>query len=281
MNHSSFPNNIGPFVRHNKKPNAIKYGALYNLEVEIDVPFERKRILRVYLPEDYNPHNYYPVLYMTDAQNAVDRYLTAYGEWDIDEHMHELIIEGYKSFIVAGLDCPKDPIHRMQEYVLADSPFKGMMKNVKPYGKQYAKSMIDVIKPLVDKYFSTLSDKKNTAFGGSSMGGLCSFDMVSLFPDVFSFSLSFSPAFFTLNRKKYEKEIKNRTFNVNKQKYFFFSGGKDLDAKILPGTIDMYNYLKELGYDEKHLGIVIDKNIGHCEASWSKYFKEAIKFWFD
>ena len=273
------PNNIGPFMKHTKEPKAIQYGTLYNLEVEVDVPYEKKRMLRVYLPEDYDGKKKYPVMYMTDAQNAVDKYLTAYGEWDIDEHMHELLEKGYKSFIIAGLDCPKRPINRAREYVLDKAHLKGKILQTKGYGMKYAKYMVDVIKPLVDKYFQTLPDKQHTAFGGSSMGGLCSFDIVSLFPDTFSFALTFSPAFFVLNRREYQKEIKSRLFKINEQKFFFFTGKLDLDAKIHPGTVEMYEYMKSLGYDDEHVALIVDENMGHHESSWSHYFNDATMFW--
>ena len=111
------------------------------------------------------------------------------------------------------------------------------------------------------------------------MGGLCAFDIVSLFPDVFSFALSFSPAFFTLNKEQYQKEVKNRDFKINEQKFSFFTGRQDLDAKIYPGTIEMYEYMKKLGYDDDHVQLIVDENMGHSEVSWSKYFNDAAKFW--
>ena len=273
------PDKIGKFTKYTKTPNAIKYGTLYTLTVNVDVPFERKRTLRVYLPEDYDGNKRYPVLYMCDAQNIVDRYTSAYGEWDIDEHMHALLKEGRKSFIVAGLDCPKIPFNRISEYSLDESPFFLRKAPKATYGRQYGNYMVNVIKPLIDKSFKTLSDRENTGFGGSSMGGICSFNMVSLYPEIFSFALAFSPAFYIMKSKEHEKEIKNRSFYPNEQKFYFFSGGSDLDAKILPRTVKMYKEMKERGFDENHVALLVDTQAGHCEASWSKYFKNAIRFW--
>ena len=278
MKCNNLPDKIGRFTKYTKTPNAIKYGTLYTLTVNVDVPFEQKRTLRVYLPEDYDQTKRYPVLYMCDAQNIVDRYTSAYGEWDIDEHMHALIKEGKKSFIVAGLDCPKAPAHRIREYSLSNAPII-YRKVSKPYGKLYSEYIINVIKPLIDKTFKTLKDRENTGFGGSSMGGLCAFDMVSLYPEVFSFALCFSPAFLVLKRREYFDEVRKRTFYPDEQKFYLYTGGADLDAKILPGTIKMYKELKKRGFDENHLALLVDSEVGHCEASWSKYFKNAIRFW--
>ena len=278
MKCNNLPDKIGRFTKYTKTPNAIKYGTLYTLTVNVDVPFEQKRTLRVYLPEDYDQEKRYPVLYMCDAQNIVDRYTSAYGEWDIDEHMHALIKEGKKSFIVAGLDCPKVPTHRVREYALSKTQII-YKKVAKQYGNKYSEYIVNVIKPLIDRTFKTLKDRENTGFGGSSMGGLCAFDMVSLYPEVFSFALCFSPAFLMHRGREYFDEIRNRTFYPDEQKFYFFSGGADLDARILPGTIKMYKEMKKLGFDENHVVLLVDSEVGHCEASWSKYFKNAIRFW--
>lgn len=290
MKNISLPDKIGPFIKYTKKPNAIKFGTLYTRQVKMDVPFEQTRTLRVYLPEDFDPNKRYPIMYMCDAQNIVDRYTSAYGEWDFDETMHRLIKQGYRSFIVAGLDCPKNILNRIREYTISKANYKiseyeankANYKGKKPphgYGDKYAKYLIEVIKPMIDKYFPTEKDREYTSFGGSSMGGLCAFDMVSTNPEVFSFALSFSPAFFVMNQKEYKEDIHSRIFYPNEQKYYFFTGGADLDAKIMPGTIKMYEYMKRLGFDDEHVALLVDSERGHCEASWSHYLINACKFW--
>ena len=54
-------------------------------------------MIRVWLPEDYefdNPNKRYPVIYFSDGQNLVDRYLSAFGEWELDKTVHKLMKEG-------------------------------------------------------------------------------------------------------------------------------------------------------------------------------------------
>ena len=245
----------------------------------MDVPNESKRTLRVYLPEDFSFEKRYPVLYMCDAQNIVDRYTSAFGEWDFDEHIHSLLKEGYSSFIIVGFDCPRFPPFRIAEYTLVKSPMKYRKLPCKPYGRKYGDFMVNVIKPLIDKTFPTMPEQEYTGFGGSSMGGLCAFDMANLYPETFGFSLSFSPAFYIFKNEEFKEEIASRTFYPNEQKYFFYTGGKDLDAKLLPGTISMYRYLKKIGFDDEHVALTVDSEFGHCEAAWSAYVEKAIKFW--
>lgn len=278
MKNNVLPTKIGEFTKYTKTPNAIKYGTLYTREVKMDVPFEQKRTLRVYLPEDFDPNKRYPVIYMCDAQNIVDKYTSAYGEWDFDECMHKLIENGYRSVMVVGLDCPKKVSNRIREYTMNKAHFNSKTQFL-GYGDRYANYIVNVIKPMIDETFPTEKNREWTAFGGSSMGGLCAFDIVSLYPGTFYFSLSFSPAFFVLKGNEYKKEISKRTFYPNEQKYYFFTGGADLDAKIMPGTIKMYNYMKKLGFDNEHVALLVDTERGHCEASWSHYLYNAMTFW--
>lgn len=278
MKNNALPTKIGEFTKYTKTPNAISSGTLYTMTVHMDVPFEQKRTLRVYLPEDFDFNQRYPVMYMCDAQNIVDRYTSAYGEWDFDDHMHNLLRQGSRSFIIVGLDCPVDVYHRVEEYTLSKSHFK-KYRHAKGYGDKYAKYIMNVIKPLIDKTFPTEKSQEYTAFGGSSMGGICAFEMVTRFPEVFGFCLSFSPAFYIMKSDEYQKETEARKFYPNEQKYYFFTGGKDLDAKIIPGTIKMYRYMKKIGFDDEHVALTVDSEFGHCEAAWSAYVEKAIKFW--
>ena len=75
---------IGPFKLYTKKPNDITWGNLYTMEVVLPVLEQKKRTVRVFLPEGYSTNKKYPVLYMADGQNIVDKYTTASGAWDID-----------------------------------------------------------------------------------------------------------------------------------------------------------------------------------------------------
>ena len=279
---TQFPKTIGKFKRYDKEPNAISCGAVYTRTVIMDVPFEKRRTLRVYLPEDFSFDKEYPIMFMSDAQNMVDRFTTAYGEWDIDDHMHNLLKEGYPSFILVGLDCPYNPLHRICEYTIP--PFDRIIQEdqkvipVTTYGRKYAEYLINKVLPEIKATFPIKNDRKSVAFGGSSMGGLISFDIVSNYPDVFGFSLSFSPACGLFKWSIYEEDLNSRKYDLE-QKIYLYCGGKDLDEVLLPGTEELFSYLKKKGYREENLVLKVDSNLGHCEAAWSENFEEAVKFW--
>ena len=108
--------NIGPFKLYTKKPTAVKYGKVYTMEVKLPILYSKKRTVRLYVPNKLKTGEKYPVLFMADGQNAVDKYTSAFGAWDMDFHQHNLRKEGYPPFIIVGIDCPYNPSHRALEY---------------------------------------------------------------------------------------------------------------------------------------------------------------------
>ena len=48
------------------------------------------------------------------------------------------------------------------------------------------KFVVTVVKPFIDQAYRTLPDRKNTAIGGLSMGGLISFMLLWEYNDIFA-----------------------------------------------------------------------------------------------
>lgn len=195
------PEYIGPFKRYKNKKTTMKYGYYYSFNVTLPFSKENIRTVRVWLPSNYDfndKNKRFPVIYMSDGQNLVDRYLSAYGDWALDKTVERIIKEGHKGLIAVGIDCPKDPLERTKELCPPYEPTKKIFKNeggyFKPYADKYIDYIVNELKPLIDKLFFT--EKDNTAIGGSSMGGIMAFYAYIYKPDIFKFSLSFSPAFF-------------------------------------------------------------------------------------
>ena len=277
---------IGPFKLYNKKPNDITCGSLYTMEVVLPVFNQKKRTIRVYLPDGYSKDKKYPVIYMTDGQNIVDKYTTAYGAWDIDVREKELIQEGYPPFIVVGVDCPKKGwMERTKEYTLQDvkisRQYAGRFyENQKACSDALMDYIVNTIKPLIDQYFSTYPDREHTAFGGSSMGGLAAFNYATKRNDIFGFSLCFSPAFHLFEKEGLYAYVDSLNINPKDYgKFFFYSGGVEFEKLFLEPTKEMYEYFVKKGFDENQVGLLIDETQKHCEAAWNLHFKEGMKLW--
>lgn len=273
---------IGPFKLYTQKPNDITCGHLYTMEVKLPVPFCKRRTIRVYLPENFNIKEKYPVIYMSDGQNIVDKYTTAYGAWNIDVAQHSLIKEGYPSFIVVGIDCPKvGHKYRAAEYSLS-VPMKHKYNetNFSAYSEYLMDYVVNELKPLIDKHFPTRKEREYTAFGGSSMGGLAAFNFATRHKETFGFCLSFSPAFFLYQTKPLKDYIENLHINpIDYGRFFFYVGGSEFESEFLKDTFDMYCYFREHGFDTNQVSLLVDSTQKHCEAAWEKHFPDAIRFW--
>jgi len=147
---------------------AIKY--YHNFE---DHNLKYTRDVMVWLPPSYykSPNKRYPVLYVHDGQNVFAPNSVYSGEWRMDETADSLIKAGKtEEFIIVAINNTKD---RWVEY------------SGTPEGMAYINFIIHNLKPFIDANYRTKPDRNNTAAIGSSMGGLISFYMVWLYPEVF------------------------------------------------------------------------------------------------
>ncbi len=279
---------IGPFRLYTKEPNAIAYGFLYTAVKYFPTPHYQRRVIRVYVPEDYDEKKKYPVIYMSDGQNIVDRYTSAYGEWNIDERQHELCKKGYPSYIVVGIDCPKGVAARTLEYsfphIDIENKFKSrfMMNNdMALFSHEYFAYLVNVIKPLVDAYFSTSSKIEETAVCGSSMGGIFATSLLTSYPDIFGAAFIYSPAYFLYDKKKIYEYMDERVDKIKNHKIYLYSGNVGFESTFKKPTIDMYHHLLDKGIKQENITLTIDDKGEHNEPTWSKHFNECIKFWFN
>ncbi|MCM1237537.1 MAG: alpha/beta hydrolase-fold protein, partial [Ruminococcus flavefaciens] len=67
-------------------------------------------------------------------------------------------------------------------------------KKIRGRGDKYMKWLVTKFKPLIDKNYSTLPDRANTAIGGSSMGGLMTLYAISKYNRYFSKGAALSPS---------------------------------------------------------------------------------------
>ena len=158
--------------------------------------------------------------------------------------------------------------------------FAGNHYNEEPYSHKLMEYVVNILKPVIDNYFSTNPDKQHTAFGGSSMGGLAAFDYGSKYHDTFGFALCFSPAFHLFSKKVLYEYVDSLNINPKEYgKFYFYSGNVEFEHLFLKPTIEMYNYFKNRGFDDNQVALKIDKSQKHCEAAWNKHFPDAMKFW--
>ena len=73
-------------------------------------------------------------------------------------------------------------------------PRRSARDAAKAWPEQYARFLIDEVKPYIDRKYRTNPDAEFTGLGGSSLGGLVTLTIGILYPQVFSRLIVMSPS---------------------------------------------------------------------------------------
>jgi predicted alpha/beta superfamily hydrolase len=150
------------------------------------------RTVSVYLPPHYleQEERHFPVFYLQDGQNLFDG-RTSYiagKTWNANTTADRLTEAGeIEPVILVGV--ANTGLRRMAEY----TPTRDF-KMGGGEGRNYGRLLIEELKPLIDRTYRTLPDAKNTAVGGSSLGGLISLYLGFAHPEVFGKIAVMSPS---------------------------------------------------------------------------------------
>ena len=221
----------------------------------------------VYLPQGYQSDlkKKYSVIYMHDAQNLFDKSASLAGEWRVDETLDSL----KAPVIVVGIEHGGDK--RLNEL----TPFP----NEKYGGGDadiYLEFIAGTLKPYIDENYRTKPDKKDTAIGGSSLGGLVSLYAVLKYPEVYGKAIVFSPAFW------FSKEIYTYAEQSDKidAKVYFLAGDSE-DENMVPDLDRMFGIISGKIKNKKHLYKKVIPSGKHNEALWAKEFPQAFIWLFE
>lgn len=253
------------------------------------------RTVAIWLPENYDSTQRYPVLYMHDGQNLFDSTVTwNHEEWKVDETISKLIRENkIRSCIVVGIWNMGNT--RWNEYfpqkAVGYFPSADMNTFTKMYLKEplqadsYLRFLVTELKPFIDKSFPTLTDQKNTFIAGSSMGGLISLYALCEYPDVFGGAACVSthwiggwpPPVAYIPTGFYEYLKKNLP-DPRTHKIYFDYGTETLDQYYKPYQLEVDKIMTDKGYTSSNW--ITKEFVGedHSEKSWKKRFYIPIEF---
>ena len=111
------------------------------------------------------------------------------------------------------------------------------------------------------------------------MGGIMSFFAFMYRPDVFSFALSFSPAFFNYRKREWRRYLDLMELSPEKNgRVYFYVGGRDFEEVFYPSTVLTYDYLRRHGFSHDRVRLMLDSYEIHHEKAWAKYLEGALKF---
>ena len=257
-------------VKKKKAPGKVKIvGNVEHLKNFSSINLNNKRDIIVWLPPSYNDDmgKRYPVLYMHDGQNIVDPSTSAFQtDWQIDEAADSLIKqELIEPIIIVGIYNTTD---RNSEYSESDT------------GYAYMNFILDSLKPFIDRNYRTKPDRKNTATGGASLGGLIPLILAWEYSDVFSKAICFSPAF-KIDQYNFVDNVLLYSGKKKDVRLFIHNGDNELDTQLQEGVDEMLKALNKQGFREKSDYFYIkSKNSQHGERDWSKNIPHALIYFF-
>lgn len=150
-----------------------------------------RRDVIVSLPPGYHSSSdSYPVLYLQDGQNLFDpdTSFVKGSSWDVQTTSDRLIGEGaIQPLIIVGIY--NTGVDRLEEYTPMRDPKLGGGT-----ASQYARLLIEELKPWIDRHYRTLDGASHTGIGGSSLGGLVSLYLGLSHPEVFGRLAVLSPS---------------------------------------------------------------------------------------
>lgn len=253
-----------------------------------------ERMVRVWLPENYNPNQKYQVLYANDGQMLWDASINwNKQEWKLDEVLGKLIVEKeVKPTIVVAIDNAGK--NRHSEY-FPQKPFESLAKktqdslytvyrskeqilfNDKVYSDKYLKFLVEELKPFVDKNYSTFTDAKHTFIMGSSMGGLISMYATCEYPEIFGGAICMSThwigVFNSENNpipKAFQNYLKTHLPNPKNHKFYFDFGTATLDQYYEPFQRKVDEIMKQKKFKRKNWETLKFVGEEHSENSWAK-----------
>ena len=182
----------------------------------------------------------------------------------MDETSDSLMRAGkIQEFIIVAINNTKD---RWVEY------------SGTPEGMAYINFMVHNLKPFIDANYRTKPDKNNTAAIGSSMGGLISFYMVWLHPDVFGKAACLSSGF-AYDDGHIVETVAASSKKIPGTLLYLDCGDQELDKYFLTDN----NRMKAL-LDKKHPEVKLMYRVfagaTHNEYAWAKRLAIPLTFLF-
>lgn len=243
-----------------------------------------ERNIAVYLPPDYkeNSGKKYPVLYMHDGQNLfTEESSGSKAKWKVRETADKLINENkIEDIIIVGIYNTPD---RIDEYTQSyTEKYKGGK------GKDYARFVVEEVKPYIDSNYRTLKDRENTGIAGSSLGGLISLYMGWNYPETFKKIGAISPSFWW-DSGIMQKEIEAYKGEKKDLNIWIDAGNaEETDDRNNNGIIDMVDDAREMVSALNKKDFITQRDVMfyevtagmHNEDSWAERFDQVLLYMF-
>ncbi len=245
--------------------------------VSLRLPYQgNDRLVRVYVPA-HEEGETFPVIYMTDGQNLFEDDTVKFGCWYTPETIRAEQETSGQAVIIVGIHNDVGPAQRASELtpisigeLAAPDEMKKMMS---PQGELFDDFIINTVMPAVESQFPVKTGRNNTAFCGSSCGGLFSFYTALSNPDKYCMAGVFSPVFMMYPTEDMRKWVNSKIQEKMPYLYIYTGGGDALERQICQSVEITYDMLTEC-YPLDKLNEVILLDQCHHEIAWEPMFKD-------
>ena len=249
-------------------------------ELTLPYPGQDDRRVRVYVPA-HEEGETFPVIYMTDGQNLFEEEKSAFGSWLTREAVEAERAGGGRGAVIVGIHNDGTPWQRANELcpksigeiVIPDEIPAEARSLVAQEGDIFGEFVINTVMPAVEARFPVKTGRNNTAFCGSSSGGLETFFMALRYPEAFRAAGVFSPVFYIYRPEDLQGWILSAIREEMPYLYFYVGGGDELEAALCQGLEPVYDFLSGC-YPPEQLNEVILSENKHNEEAWREIFKD-------
>ena len=257
--------------------------------------FVSPRHVDVWLPEGYNSHKKYKVLYMHDGQMLFDSAVTWNKQaWDADDVITSLLREKkIRDVIVVGIwnggstrhsdYFPQKPFESLtkeeKERIYASGRSNGaaVFSEYKISSDNYLKFIVKELMPFIEKNYAVRKGPEHTFIAGSSMGGLISLYAICEYPQVFGGAACLSthwPGIFTMENNPvpdtFIEYMRSYLPAPGKHKLYFDHGTTTLDSLYPPLQKKADEVLRSKGFTSRNWVTREFPGEDHSEKAWGK-----------
>lgn len=288
-------------VKHEKRN--LAGGTIHVIELEKRSNkagrWQEERTLRVWTPPGYDADNAppegYPVMYIADGQNIFEDNTAHQGvSWRAADAVAGLMAKGeMKPVVLVGIDGTG--VFRSFNYLpyppgTGAGGFRTDCARWPGGGLDaYMERLIGEYLPLMQSQFAIARDRKHTAFGGASFGGIAALQIAQKAPDYFGSVLAESPSLW-VNEGRYLDDMLQHTGPLP-DRMFVGAGTReysatrdhergDVDKLLLHYAHECARILGDKGLKEERLRFQVDPGAGHHESAWAWRFPGAMQFLF-
>ena len=260
------------------------------------------RDLFVWMPDAPVPPDGFPVLYMQDGQNLFDARLVPFGTaWEADLALSRLADAGLAvPAIIVGIASTAE---RCTDYAPAlildrlppsargavEAAWGGAARSA-----DYARMVIEEMRPLIDAHFPTCPAAHATFLGGSSLGAVAALEILARYPDQVAGAACLSAHYSLLPVTETEAIPDHFAADVTRavgdfavsclppagrHALWIDRSALGIDRFYGPTHAAIASALAGLGYLEgSDLALRVYPGVGHDEDAWRARFGNALAF---